>query len=138
MRKEKDSFVLFFCLALICLVMSGCSQPSGSSDSGSTSTTDTPSTPTTGTLVVNNVSTYTDDAIVQIRIYEGNSADGTLKASSTTPVPKGQKQEFTGLTAGAYYVHVTDNREPPVKVGKVFGVTAGGTTNVNYTGTALN
>jgi hypothetical protein len=144
MRKEKGFLVLFFCLALICMVMSGCSQPSGSSDSdsgsgsGSTPTAETPATPATGTLVVNNASTYNDDTIISIKIYQGNSAEGTLKASSTTPVPKGGKQEFSGLTADAYYVHVKDNREPPYDTGKVYGVTAGGTTNVNYTGTTLN
>ncbi|MDR1654440.1 MAG: hypothetical protein LBR96_00470, partial [Treponema sp.] len=77
MRKEKGFLVLVFCLALICLVVSGCQQPSGSSDSGSSSDSDstsgTPATPTTGTLVVNNVSTYNDDTIISIKVYEGNS-----------------------------------------------------------------
>jgi hypothetical protein len=142
MKKEKGFLVLFFCLALICLVMSGCSQPSGSSDSGSGSsdsgsTAETPAVPTAGTLVVNNASTYADDTIISIKIHEGNSMDGAVKASSTDPVPKGGKKEFSGLTAGAYYVHVKDNREPAWEGGKTFGVTAGQTTNVNYTGTVL-
>jgi hypothetical protein len=87
---------------------------------------------------VNNVSTYNDDTIISIKVYEGNSADGILKASSNEPVAKGGKKEFSGLTAGAYYVYVKDNGEPAREGGKTFGVTAGGTTNVNYTGTALN
>ena len=114
------------------MTLAGCD--TGSNDSGS-KTPDPPPAPTTGTLILHNVTSLNNDTLIKVEIWEGTSASGTAKETYTTPISSNGTKQWT-LAPGAYYVRVTDNQS--YSFSKVANVKIGETTDVSYTGYALN
>jgi hypothetical protein len=122
-------------LLVVMMTLAGCD--TGSNDSGG-KTQDppqTPAAPTTGTLILHNATSLPNDTLIKVEIWEGTSASGTAKETYTTPISSGGTKEWT-LVPGAYYVRATDNQH--YTHSKVANVKVGETTDVIYTGYALN